>query len=55
MTTLCLVTGASLFGWLLPEFVLILSPKAENFRRVPLVFNFMCTAGAALIAFGVAA
>jgi hypothetical protein len=55
MNVFCTIVGASLFGCLLPEFVFMLSPHADGFKRVSLGVNIVSTVGAALLAYGLRA
>jgi hypothetical protein len=55
MELVSLIFGAACFGWILPEFVLMLSPRADAFRRVPMFINLLCVAGAVALAYGLGA
>lgn len=55
MSEIAFTTGAALFGWLLPEFVLMLSPRAENFRQVPLFINLLSVVAFGCLGYGVSA
>jgi hypothetical protein len=55
MHTVSLIFGASCFGWLLPEFIFLLSPNALALKRIPMAVNLLSVAGAVALAYGLAA
>jgi hypothetical protein len=55
MTCFAITWGAGLLGWLVPEFLLILSPRPEGFKAIPLGMNVASAVAFGLIAYGVSA